>query len=280
MLVTCPKCSARYQVPDEVELSQGKKLQCSSCQFIFKFQEFVQNKEQEDIALVPPEDAVLTAQSLPEKSVATEKKSSPPTESSFPEVFCPVSDENRNGVLLYLGLFLCCCFVALLSLVGWYYRDLLFVDTNFSWSNTEVYQRPLKKVLEKQKMALKKKVSFSAEKQKNDFTDAQSAEESFAVVSPVLEDVLVIQNSRFRVTSQSDNAAILIEGVLYNSSDQDVSLPEKLYATAYGEEGKVLFKKEIYLPQGILNAHQEQAFFGTYTPAQGRVQWIDVSLKQ
>ena len=280
MLITCPKCSAQYQVPDEVELLPGRKLQCSECKFVFKFQPVIQEEKQEKVALVPPEDAVLTTVSYSEKTVSIEKKQSVPTESSFPEVFCPVPAEDKKGILSYLILFICFCFIALLSVVGWYYRDLLFMETNFFRFDTKEYQRPLRKMTPKRRSVPVSRPKVVLPAQEQDFPEVKSIEaETMPSVPSPERDSLVIQNSRFRVTSQADISAVLIEGILYNSSDQDIPLPEKLYATAYEKEGRILFKKEIYLPQGMLKAHQEQAFFGTYTSAPGRVQWIDVSLR-
>ena len=59
MLITCPKCSARYEIPSEINLKPGKKVQCSACQCVFEFHP-EEIKEHEKSILLPPEDAVLS----------------------------------------------------------------------------------------------------------------------------------------------------------------------------------------------------------------------------
>ena len=101
------------------------------------------------------------------------------------------------------------------------------------------------------------------------------------VVSPVLSEQpkLSVQSVRFR--KAPTGGAVLIEGVLKNASSKILTVPEKIYARAYGKEGKMLFEKEIYLPSGDLYPEMEQAFFGTYTSMkEEEIQWVDVVLEK
>ena len=38
MFVICPKCAAKYQIPAEITLKNGQKVQCSACQHVFHFE--------------------------------------------------------------------------------------------------------------------------------------------------------------------------------------------------------------------------------------------------
>ena len=75
MFITCPKCSAKYKIPSEINFNEGKKLQCSACQNIFKFslkdsKQDEPNKE----SLIPPEYADLTITEQTEQIMIREKE--------------------------------------------------------------------------------------------------------------------------------------------------------------------------------------------------------------
>ena len=98
-------------------------------------------------------------------------------------------------------------------------------------------------------------------------------------ISPQPEPVpaTTVQSVRFR---QTPTGAVLIEGVLKNTSSVTIPIPEKVYALAYGENGALLFKKEIYLPAGFLSPDMEQSFFGTYPSVERGVQWVEVVVEK
>ena len=54
MLITCPKCSAKYEIPSEVRLTAGKKLKCSNCQYVFTLSEEIADMEEKKIVPVSP----------------------------------------------------------------------------------------------------------------------------------------------------------------------------------------------------------------------------------
>lgn len=288
MLITCPKCSAQYQVPDEIDLPEGKKLQCSSCQFIFNYQSIKKDlKQNTSSVLVPPEDAVLTTVSLCEKEVRVERKEVPPNESSLPEVFCPVSKSSSKSIVPYLMGGICLIGIVLLSVLGWYHRDLLFMEIVLPKTEKRIYTPQLKRV----KPAAKPVTNFVPPEIPTAVPETSPKKEPIILEEPVQESPvvmpeenipsessLIVQNSRFRLIGQAEESSVLIEGILYNNSGNLIPLPEKLFAVAYDTEGTILFEKEIYLPQGVLEPSKEQAFFGTYTPAPKGIQWIDISL--
>ena len=82
----------------------------------------------------------------------------------------------------------------------------------------------------------------------------------------------------FRKTPTGE--ALLIEGVLKNTTLETIPVPEKIYALAYDTKGALAFTKEIYLSAGVLYPDMEQPFYGTYTPVKEEIQWVDVVLEK
>ena len=68
MLVTCPKCSARYEVPPEISLKTGQKVQCSACEYVFELAP-VAEETAPSVNLLPPEDAVLSINAKTEEII-------------------------------------------------------------------------------------------------------------------------------------------------------------------------------------------------------------------
>ena len=301
MFITCPKCSAKYKIPSEINFNSGKKLQCSACQHIFKF--FPDSVEQETTNkenLVPPEDAVLTITERTERIVIQEdgpdKK-----DASLPEAFCPVKETPSQNKPPYFLIFGCLIVLIIFSLLGWMFRDLFWLDATPSIHQMNYVRPPRKKVVHKnitQPKVIKKEtptvdtsmdipLTFESESKTEPVVSQNIVSESVNALpvapDPVVPDVhenktpLSVRAVRFRKTQTGD--AFLLEGVLKNITQNAVNLPEKVHAIAYGTEGTVLFEKDIYLSKGVIQPGMEQAFFGTYSPIIEGVQWVDVVLK-
>lgn len=285
MFITCPKCSAKYKIPSEINFNEGKKLQCSACQNIFKFslkdsKQDEPNKE----SLIPPEDAVLTITEQTEQIMIREKEPER-KKNSLPEAFCPVKISSPKGKKNYFLICVCIVILFILALSGWVFRDLLWMDVPSSASQTR-YARQIEKkkitstVVPKQN--LEKETKTDAVDSSSDIPlifeqEPKKEDKSFTTDTSESKKNLSVGAVRFRKKQTGD--AFLIEGVLKNTTQEIAELPEKVYALAYGSEGTVLFEKEIYLPKGVVQPGMEQAFFGTYTPIIEGVQWVDVILK-
>lgn len=269
MLITCPKCSANYQIPEEIKLTEGKKMQCSACQHIFEFHQKQEKPMPQKPHLLPPEDAVLSYDAQVQRVVVktSEPHVSADTKPVLPEVFRPLQHTEQSthfpyfwcliSVLLFVGLFA----------MGWLWRDLLLMKSQPLPFNppsvpVRVHKQPLVKVAVAPTIPL-----FVAEE-----NTPVSAEEP----SPLPK--LSVQSVHFRKTPTGD--AVLIEGVLKNTTSETISVPEKVYALAYDTKGSLVFEKEIYLPNGVLYPDMEQPFFGTYTPVKEEIQWVDVVLEK
>ena len=85
---------------------------------------------------------------------------------------------------------------------------------------------------------------------------------------------------RFHLLNGEIGPAVQIEGVIRNDQDYPMNLPQVVYVKAYDTHGQVLFQKEIYFNKQQLIPHQEQAFFGTYSPAPKEIKWIDASFQK
>ena len=288
MIIVCPKCSVKYQVPAEIKLSAGKKMQCSACQHVFEFQPDLSEKPSKE-ALLPPEDAVL---SVSQKTIFVQEKTSfPETKKAvLPEAFQPISappSDSASKTLSYVGSFFCICILIVLILVGWFYRDFFLMDAeNFNWNRSEIHssvKRPYRKKHPKIPSLKKEKPLTQTVSEKAIVSDIPvMMEDEVPLDEPQLQSQLLptIQSVRFRIASSSAGDSVLIEGALKNTSDQTLPLPEKVYAMAYGTDGTILFEKEIYLPNAVINPGEEQSFFGTYAPAMKGIQWVDVVLEK
>ncbi len=81
MRLTCPKCSAQYEVPDEVIPEGGRDVQCSNCEETW-FQEKTPSKPA-DVEPKPPQAKE------PEQVAATEVKVEDTAETETPEAEAP-----------------------------------------------------------------------------------------------------------------------------------------------------------------------------------------------
>ncbi len=295
MFITCPKCSVKYKIPSEISFNAGKKLQCSACQHVFKF--FPENLEQETKKedLVPPTDAVLTITERTKRIVIQEEKQDK-KETSLPEEFCPVKTSVSQNKPPYFLIFVCVVVLIFLGLFGWLFRDLLWLDAMPPLRQTHFVNYPRKKAVRKEVVKVEKEtvdtssdipLTFESEPQPQttplEPAVLESVDSEPVISEPLFSDAhenqgaLSVGSVRFRKAETGD--AFLLEGVLKNTTQEAIELPEKVRAVAYGSEGTVLFEKEIYLPKGTVQPGMEQAFFGTYAPIKEGVQWVDVVLK-
>ena len=123
MFIICPKCSAKYKIPDDVTLDDGQKLKCSACGFVFFKGEEAPLILDEPATPESPVPAETTAQPEPAFSKPLYKQK--PETDSLPEAFQPVSSPapTKKGsglmILIYILIVLALCFV------GWAFRGSL-----------------------------------------------------------------------------------------------------------------------------------------------------------
>ncbi|MDY6407306.1 MAG: zinc-ribbon domain-containing protein [Pseudomonadota bacterium] len=133
MFIVCPKCAAKYKIPEGIQLESGQKLKCSACDFVF-----MKGEEAPlilDEAFIPSQDSEAESSTQGPFSkplyTAQELKSSPAD--SLPEAFQPVAEppKKKRGIILAL---LYVVLVVVLCAMGWMFRDSLkpSFQTNFS----------------------------------------------------------------------------------------------------------------------------------------------------
>ncbi len=267
MLITCPKCSAEYQIPDEVHLTVGRKLKCSQCQTVFALNEENQFNSEKNKADFSSEGVASssgqTVVTCDEKKVFEDQ---PVFQDDVPQPFMPVASvepESKNSVASWMAVISLLLLLGLLG-VAVFYRDLLF-DT-FSPKLTMPVSQTAKVVNES---GTKPQESVSDHKDKTPMT-------SYVEETP--ETILLPQIQSVRFEKRLDPTPVIrIEGVLKNGTSSLMKLPPKVRAIAYNAEGAILFEKEIYLTDSILMAGEERPFFGSYQPAPDGVQWVDVT---
>ena len=126
MFVICPKCAAKYQIPAEITLKNGQKVQCSACQHVFHFEKeevLVQNESFSNL-LQEPEDAILKETEL------IERKEKIVIETQLPEVFHPLKPIETQKTHSWLLTLLLAVLLVLLVVGFWLYRDMAFSDIN------------------------------------------------------------------------------------------------------------------------------------------------------
>jgi len=270
MLITCPKCSTKYQIPTEAHLSVGRKVKCSHCQHVFTLSEQGISEMVVDNVI----DSVLDNQNDTPQEVETvidDQKvfeDQPVFQDDVPQPFVPVANaevESKKSVGSWMAVF-SLLFVLILLGVGVYYRDVLFdaLSPQYNMPKTEKKEVNVTQQIEQSK---EKKINVSALR---------------SVTMPYVEEtpdvVMLPQIQSVRFEKRTDPIpTIRIEGVLKNTTPTSMRLPTKVRAMAYNAEGAILFEKEIYLTDLILPAGEERPFFGSYQPAPDGVQWVDVT---
>ena len=263
MLITCPKCSAKYQVPEEVHLSIGKKVKCSNCAHVFIFNET--NEHSDPIPENNPVEEVLpvqTEQDAPQEQVFSD---SPVFQDDVPQAFVPVSTPEETPSKRPVGMWMAIISFVILAITiafGILYKDTLFETLMPTTSiQTPSYTKP----------DVAKAKSYNTPTQEKQPVISESFPET-----PRTVFLPQIQSVRFEKRTEPVSE-IKIEGVLKNSTTEELRLPEKVRAIAYNSEGAVLFEKEIYLTDSILPAGEDRPFFGSYQPAPNDVQWVEVT---
>lgn len=266
MLITCPKCSVQYQIPEEVRLVSGKKLKCSACQHVFVFE---QKQTEDPIVLSEPVvvEPVVEVQQETQPHVFAD---APVFQEDVPQAFMPVVvpvPPQKKSFHLF-GVLLVLIFVVLLVGAGFIYRDILFAPFSETFSVSlpkKVVQTEQKEVVPPKPVVVEPaKVVVETQKVENVPTE------------PTIIALPRIHSVRFE-KREAPESVVRMEGILKNETDQMMRLPEKVRAIAYNAQGAVLFEKDIYLSDSVLEAEAEQAFFGSHSLPEEEIQWIDVT---
>ena len=267
MLITCPKCSVQYKIPEGVYVPAGKKMKCSNCQHVFTLNENVEEQNKVEEVLDSPQqidiDPVVEEEGAPEAVFAEDEVFKA---EEVPQPFVPVTPavtEEKKSVGVWAALISMLILIVLIG-AGVLYKDVLFGQ----WLNIAPALAPQNKIQRPNENVDSKPVAPVAEK--------VNTVRAYTEETPQIVLLPQIQSVRFEQRQDVD-LEIRIEGVLKNQTNQPMRLPEKVRAIAYDAQGKVMFEKEIYLTDKVLSAGDELSFFGTYQPAPEGVQWVDVT---
>ena len=125
MFIICPKCSAKYKIPEGIQLESGQKLKCSACDFVFlKGEEAPLSLDEPVISGESSASTEPTIETFSEPlHPASELKATPAD--SLPDAFKPVdapAQKSKKGIGIILLYFI---LVMALCALGWMYRDSL-----------------------------------------------------------------------------------------------------------------------------------------------------------
>ena len=122
MLIICPKCSAKYQVPEGIRLENGQKLKCSACDFVF-----LKGEEAPLVLDKEVKQSTESVQELPPKAFSTPLYTSSTLNAtpadSLPEAFKPVESVPKHGGLWLIPVYI--LIILILCIAGWMFRDSL-----------------------------------------------------------------------------------------------------------------------------------------------------------
>lgn len=141
MLIICPKCDAKYKIPDGITLSEGQKLKCSACGAVFEkgeeaplvLTEAVTEKNAPTCETPAPESLSIPPVSVaPDTPPTDEAFSQPlytmpervtPPQNTLPEAFQPLPPPEKSSKLWLIPLYF--ILIIALCLAGWLGRGLL-----------------------------------------------------------------------------------------------------------------------------------------------------------
>ena len=149
MFIICPKCSAKYKIPEGTTLENGQKLKCSACDFIFVKEEekpFVlapeMKAEETKTVVETPAPVTETTQTEPEFPVVETQtpvwNNIPPVSDtgksdSLSEAFQPVETPKSKKGLWLIPVYILS--IAALCWAGWTFRDSLKPSFKTTFSN-------------------------------------------------------------------------------------------------------------------------------------------------
>jgi predicted Zn finger-like uncharacterized protein len=278
MFVICPKCAAKYQIPAEIALKEGQKVQCSACQHVFHFEKKQTIEENESVFDAPqiPNDPILKET---EVVIKTEKVI---TQTTLPEVFHPLKPmEQKKSQSWTLTLILAVVLLVLI-VAFWLYRDSLNSDINKSDIQTNRIFESKEEIQRIDQTAESEKISTDLSETEipvfvteSELEEKNQETKQFDVSSP-----FSFSSIQFRYQTSPEGKQLLIEGKIHNDTDVSQILPGVAYAKAYNQYGNILFQKEIYFSKELMAPFAQKSFYSTYMPAPDGIQWMEVSCEK
>ena len=149
MLIKCPNCSVRYEIPEEIGLVEGRKLKCSECKHVFVYTQSVVDSvdaqpsiQDQVISLPEGDEPVLDHQeNVQTAEVFLPEPAQDTPQDALAETFTPVaSEENmpekqgyRLPLIAWIGCFVC---LFALACAGFYYADFISADYLLGMNNS------------------------------------------------------------------------------------------------------------------------------------------------
>ena len=140
MFIKCPNCSVGYEIPDEIVLSDGRKMKCSNCGHIFVYHNTPQSSGSDFNGVsnfsrtdVDNLDVVLPEQTKDDVKipVAFLEDEDDNKHDAISESFTPVSDVGHKTAGYHPSIWVvgvCLLIVCVLGGLGFYYTDFLSSD--------------------------------------------------------------------------------------------------------------------------------------------------------
>ncbi len=124
MFIICPKCAAKYQIPEGINLQEGQKLKCSACDFVFSKGEESPLVLDQPIVQEPTETVTDAFSSPLYKHPDSEIPTTTTQSTPLPEAFQPVANPEKSRIYLWFIPIYIILIIAL-CMMGWHFRDSL-----------------------------------------------------------------------------------------------------------------------------------------------------------
>ena len=186
MFIICPKCSAKYQIPEGITLQEGQKLKCSACDFVFlKGEESPLVLEQPIVQ--EPAEATTEAFSTPLYTQPdSENQATSPSNIPLPEAFQPVSNPAKSRTYLWFIPIYIILIIAL-CMMGWHFRGTLKPSIKEIVPKVKIEKNiPMQERKAEVKQPVKESVKPAVQQKKENVTPIIKPKQSVAVEKEVM----------------------------------------------------------------------------------------------
>jgi hypothetical protein len=286
MFIICPKCNAKYKIPAEITLSDGQKLKCSACQFIFSkgeekpliLEKAIREEEKQPDNLPKIEKITVPNNEIGpipviecdafSKPLYTQEDIPEFSQNSVPDAFQPTSPQKKKNYLWLIPVYI--LLLIILCYAGWMGRDLLKPQ----------FSKMLPSVPVQDTQSLPQTENKVTLKTKSTSMDETISIPLFSEQTDILKlatENLEIEKIKYEINSNpaENQEELLIEGQIVNRTPNIQQIPE-LIVLVYDDMKKELMRKKIHLTTDKIEPNTEIPFYTGITPAPLNVKDISV----
>ena len=299
MFIICPKCSAKYRIPDDILLEKGQKLKCSACGHIFfkgdeaplNLGDFTQDFPQKTPTISNEAAPFSEPMYQPKDSLTTEE------EQTLPEAFQPIETKQKKQIWI-IPIYI--IFILGLCAAGWIYHDSLKPSLSFfsarqaSHTNLTVQKRhPVLRVktnrIKEESLKPIKPVSHIPNPPKDTQISRTTSIVETVVPQPLIQsktqsiNLSDLDQNNFKADSvnfkiesgENGQKQLLIEGQIQNTTPFNQEGPT-ITVKAINQEGHIVSEKKIKTTADLIKPRELVPFYTGIAPAPDSVERIEI----